>query len=534
MRNLVAVAICVATLLMPINVVGDVSNDTLAALQASLRNERETVWKPALEEAERLIQLRVADKHQVHSALLQAMFLEGSERSEVIFEILNRSGLSPVVVPELIEITQDSERSKVERLRALELFGNIVHATEFSNVLAIAIRDEDPDIRCTAIEALEGNGWGQAPLSPLFYEMDVINLHGNGYYHEPVARRSVWRSLHQALNDESLQVRHEAVLATQLCRGAPLEVQQRLLDLLDDPSIQVKGAAAVSLGRHRVRPAADRLAAMLSSDQLQVALYAADGLRLMGPEALPALPAISQAIVKHDQEEAVRDVLYEILKNLGPRASDALPEVLAVAETVEDDINEIELFTAVAALGLHDRCVAEFFAPKIKSDDYDVRVAALAACGVAVEAHAAACRDGSPIADLVMSVAIYGETSEREEALMWLKDLPPETPGLQRTIAEALKCLDTGVRSSALDLSPYGVHSEPVLKGLISLVDDADAVAWLRIKALNRLAYIPNAPRWLLQSLKRPRKVLDKDVRAALNQTVDKLEFVASRRRKGK
>lgn len=515
--NAVALAVGVVLLAQATTTFAGLPDHERAQLLAALRSDVGGDWQPALSKVERLMKNNPHQAEQWQGLLIQAMLGEECPRSRTIFGVLFESRLVHEVAPQLAAIARDEESTPLEKRRALSLFGRMSHATAFADVLANAVRDQDRWVRLAAIEALKGNGWGQSAMCQCVEINDGVSYQYVGYSVDAEARQTVWSSLHFALYDDSDEVRAKAIEAVAEGKCPPLDIQKYVIVMLRDPSSTVQQKAAVALGMLGVRTAAEDLGQLLWHEDTEVAVHAAIGLQHLRTDALPALPFIRKVLLKRHEDTRLTRAVLSLLFHLGPAAHDALPEVQKLLSLRADDWPNDDPLRAMAALGLNDHQVAAYFAEKLRSPDVEFRYDYATSLSEAVFEHGLLCDPDSPVLQVVFHVARHGTIEERSAVLLDLRAVPAEIPELQSVIAAALTSGNEELRSVVLERAPYPIHSQPVMRGLLAVVDDADVDPWLRYLAASQLKQVRKPPPWLIASLKQSRKTIDSNVRQQLD-----------------
>lgn len=276
---------------------------TEAALQ---KVKAEGVTEPAVS---RLIELLDQHPTTVYAPTLSLAFTE----------------LEPSSISKLLESMQPGTSTKT-RIQVIYLLGKIASADKHPEVvqaLIQAFNDEDSNVRFSAAQAV-------ARIDPTQAEQAI-----------PV--------LVAFLNDSSGAVRAEAIFHIGLFGKQAEKVLPQLQLALKDPVVTVRMIAAKSIGEVGT-PSNDVIAALselLFDPSLDCRSQAAAALALFGSQAEPAIPAIiksMKSLTKPDrhngrQQELARSAMISALGDIGS----ASPEVV---QTLIDTLNETQFGVA--------------------------------------------------------------------------------------------------------------------------------------------------------------------------------------------
>jgi HEAT repeat protein len=129
-----------------------------------------------------------------------------------------------------------------------------------------------------------------------------------------------------------------------------------MIDALHDPVRYARAPIALTLGRIG-RPAAQPLAGLLASGEVDLATVAARGLAECGRAGRSAVPALAAAVSR--EEPAVVVAAASALYAIGPDMPQALSALLARARTTEGEAHEVVLRAAVRGLLLQRLAAAD-------------------------------------------------------------------------------------------------------------------------------------------------------------------------------
>jgi HEAT repeat protein len=201
---------------------------------------------------------------------------------------------APALIPLLHDTSLDVRRAATLALRSFGPSG--------AGAAAVAVVQNLPsdngDLVMDSLEALREFG----PLTKKLCQSIAAQLHRP----RPTDRNKVIETLAAA------------------CRG-DLNVTQALTPSLQDPDASVRRAAMRALGRMG-RPAVGILAPHLRDADPNMRAVAAEGLKIMGPDAFPAVPALALAL--QDSDRGVQTVAAEALSAIGARAAAAAPAAI--------------------------------------------------------------------------------------------------------------------------------------------------------------------------------------------------------------
>jgi HEAT repeat protein len=321
-----------------------------AKLLQDLGSEDDTVRGAA---ADRLVELARRDEAVVRQ-LAAALRSENRQVRFYSASVLGRAGgpRCQAAVPALARVFEDSKEEAAVRgiaANSLGLLGNAavpVLVRQLGNkkdafarleaasalcatgvkeggagaipALIDALGDEDSDVRCSAVDALER------------------------------LRGAASQALEAALRRDDPYVRVYGAEALIRADSEKIPVAiPTLVEGLRHPDRKVRAQAAWAMtrvGKH-AKSALPVLIGCLKDEEERVRLSAAHTISLLGPDAKPALPALTDALA--DEHEYVRSYAAMALADLGPEAKSAVPALVKRLKDESDDVRNL----AVGALG---------------------------------------------------------------------------------------------------------------------------------------------------------------------------------------
>jgi len=199
---------------------------------------------------------------------------------------------SPAAIGLLIDLLNDGQDNvRVQAAMGLGRLGAKAMAAIPS--LVGLLKEKALDIRWAAVTALADIGGPEAQVAVAAL-MELVN-EGDGLIRRAAAF-SVWRIAPKS---------SEAVAAV-----------AALADLLMDKELRIRGAAASSLRAigPEARPAIQALTQSLKDEFWQVQLFAAEALGSIGPEANAAIPVLKELL--EDKQDVVRKAAEDALYNI--------------------------------------------------------------------------------------------------------------------------------------------------------------------------------------------------------------------------
>lgn len=187
------------------------------------------------------------------------------------------------------------------------------------------------------------------------------------------------------LRDSDPQVRERAIAGLWECEDRTLI--QRLVELLQgDPSVQVRAAAAMGLGKFSLMAAEEKLLVKYR-ERVEAALLTVlaqpDGAREVRRRALEALAPLNtpevQRFIQQAYEAPYPELRSSAVYSMGRSADPRWFPLLAKELKSPDPAMRYEAAQACGELGNPE--AVPFLAPLIKDEDYQVQLAAIQACG---------------------------------------------------------------------------------------------------------------------------------------------------------
>ena len=260
-----------------------------------------------------------------------------------------------LAVPALIDLLQDPDPDY--HWSAADVLGDIGPAAEAAvPALARALEDSDEDVRSAAASALGNIGPAAEAAVPALARAledpddDVRSAVASTLGSIGPAAGAAVPALIGALDDSDVYVRSYAAAALGELGPVAQAAIPALLRVLRDGAPETRGDAAQALGRIGVASEAvvAGLIDALDDPGGWVHYSASDGLRVLGPEAIPAIiGALS------DPDPGIRRLAADSLRAYGPEARAAIPALEALLE---------DPYASV-------RAMAEWALGEIKEDD---------------------------------------------------------------------------------------------------------------------------------------------------------------------
>jgi HEAT repeat protein len=217
----------------------------------------------------------------------------------------------PSLLPHLLEFLNDP--TPRIRWRTLQSIGKLGAQGKAGEVLGL-LKDESPLVRAEAAKVIGLSGeTGHAPaLSPLLEDQDLQvrcrTIEALGELGEP--GKDLLERILTLLQEEDKGIRMHAAMALGKCRYVPA-LPQLTHHALQDPSHNVRGLSAWSLGNLGDERAIDPLIDALGDDGESVRIYAYQALSSFGNKALPALKSAQAA-----KGESIRPHVERLLEDL--------------------------------------------------------------------------------------------------------------------------------------------------------------------------------------------------------------------------
>jgi HEAT repeat protein len=375
--------------------IGKDSALALPALATALRDRDGRTVQAALEAI-----IQIGPKSFVGPALVGVLAHEDREISRLAGVALAKlPRLDPICVPELQQALLSSRADvRMYAVQALAMMG--AEASDALPELRRALEDPDVNIRRQAYRVIAGMG----------------NVPGAA------------AALAAALENDDATITG-LTLAELQGRGALKEdAVPALTHALSNPSLRVREIAANCLGKvgpgaHSAAPA---LAALLIDRDASVRRASATALGQIGGRSWRAIPALGSAL--HDRDSKVRRSAIHSLAVMSPQAPNAVPFLL---EAIRQPELRREAFAGIVATGR--AAVPSLIWAVDNRDDYDMRIAAMAALGrLGSEAREAA----DTLAPLAFQHPYPGLRREAADALRRVRGQLPA--GLPETLPISL------------------------------------------------------------------------------------------------
>jgi HEAT repeat protein len=391
---------------------------------------------------------------------------------------------SDVAAPALTAALKDPEAEV--RVAAAEGLGRVVSAPAEARAavwaLVDALHDGDPAVRAAAADALRA----------------VAIVH-RGAKRGPLDAGEALDVLTRLLRDSDARVRTAAIRALgPVGQAAAVGPPRALAALLDDPSADVRGAAALAIadfdrGLDRLIP---RLLRLLEQDGRDPRTVYWEALNRIKPAAItPAIvPALAETLLSRDRD--VRCLSITFLAELGPLAQAIVPALIrTMNEAFESDPG------AGAVESRDPSCCAARALGQIAlgTDQADTAIAALSDLlrrgharrrGTAARALARLSPDAAAIPVLVevLGRTVPCDPPASEGGAAIAEALGETAPGTDRAgeaveaLAAALEARSDDTRLAAINsLRRFGADAEPALPRLRKLGNDP--YDWIRAAA---------------------------------------------------
>jgi HEAT repeat protein len=211
-------------------------------------------------------------------------------------------------------------------------------------VLAEALHDSDPEVVHNVIDALASQGEAAVPRAIKALENEKLRVPAIMLLRQlgPKAKDAVPALVALAKNNRSAALRHEIIDALEAIGSASEQSVPTLVEMLGDSDVEVQRGATFALGK--IGPAAKAaLPAIRANAEKQelrpVSIWAL--VRIAPDDAKIADQAVPVAIAALKRDEAfIRFEAAETLRLIGPRARTAIPALEAASEDPDQHVRK--------------------------------------------------------------------------------------------------------------------------------------------------------------------------------------------------
>jgi len=288
-------------------------------------------------------------------------------------------------------------------------------------VLIAALKDKNPDIRWSAVNALGSIGAEANDAVP---------------------------ALIAALKDEDSDIRRSVVNALESIGAEAKAVVPALIAALKDKDPHVRTSAATVLGNigAEAKEAVPTLIAALKDEDPYVRVRATFALGNIGAEAKEAVPTLIAAL--KDENPYVRANAIDALESIGAEAKAVVPALTVTLKDEDSDIRA-KAIDALGSIGAEAKAVVPALIAILKDEDPDIRTRAAFALGnigadakEAVPTLIAALEDEDPYVRASATAALESIGAEAKEAVPALiAVLKDENSDIRRGAATALESI---------------------------------------------------------------------------------------------